>query len=880
MKLENTLNTKIVILAVTLCLTAGLVFTLYSFQQERDYNFKLHLNNLKNAERNILLKFDYLNDKENVEIKSIKKYIDKELHRNFSFITQTEVIRVNTNILGVPSKNKFQMDSEYIPLSKLTYKDFIYDGKKRNLKLVSSLPFDLDHYLLLYITIDKVPLIQSLQKDFKDNLFLLTALTIGAIFIVLLIAQNIIRPLHQLISLSSRIQGVDQEYEQLGEVEKISNTINYLSTELLKVNQTLTTQKMALDSAAIVIEIDREGRILSCNDKYQEISGYKIDELNRKKDIFLEPEEIATKDHKEIWEVINSGNVWRGELKQQKKEGSPYWVNATIFPYKSESQEVSKFISIQFDITDRKHFERQIIENEKRMNQIMKTRSAFLANMSHEVRTPLTHLLGISEILSDTELSPKQREHLNTILNSGEELLGIVNKILDLSNLEAGEIYIDKKEVETSLIFENAFNHLLNFKYQNPNIDLILDYDPDTPQFVLTDEEKVKDVIYGLLENSYKYTKNGSILLKTKILERDLLNHSVEMAITIRDTGSGIKEEKIPHLFNHFYSSNEKRPGKSRETELSLSVTKKIIEEMNGSISVSSEIGKGTIFTIQLTLEYLPEKELDENEFSNQLEGANVLIFDPDMMNTRVLCKYLNYHNVKMIKRLESIDEFHNELKFNNLGYFDFVFVDEDLQIGQRKVYQMFEEIDSTMKRKVFRLCHRSKKLLNDNAIQSFAFQGALYKPYYPTELKDEFNGFQEEKILKKYQENYFTKIKVLIAEDCPESQDLIQHYLSNKNLEVIFANNGRQALEKIRSHKDIDLIFMDIQMPKLNGIEATTYIKQFLKDNDYSPIPIIALTANAKEKSLNKFFDQYLVKPVKKETLLKCITNYCNLAA
>ncbi len=988
MKIENTLNTKIVALAIALCITGGLFFSINSFYQDRNYKFKVIQNNISSSYKKFEYKFNFLlNDlsenlsllsqplmsNSNIEEGLQRKLIERRILNDNNFfslyeltpeqykdqfkylskmtrpiskyrpltklnavykvkktdiepeiifnkiikngsgsyiLAQADITELFNQISEDFNKNIF-IDIHYngsliksshvatnvdtsstIPLAEVTHENFIYDGSDPFLRIVNLIPVDRSDNLEVFYSVDRKALLNDLTREFHNNLFLLIALSLIAIFVTLLITQNIIRPIHQLISLSGKIEGNDIEGHD--DVERISNTLNHLSQELFKSNELLLTQKMALDSAAIVAETDPAGVITYVNDKFVTLSGYEKEELLGNTHRVLNSGYHPKSFFEELWDTIRSGKVWNGEIKNRAKDGSFYWLNTTIYPFLDNDGEVLKYITIRFDISERKKVEHELIHAQKKTEDIIHARTAFFANMNHEIRTPLNTILGISEVLAEINQSPEQQAHIRSINKSGETLLKIVNEVLDISKLESGQITLEKTPFCSMCVFEEAMDMLV-LKKNSGQLTYILDLDPAIPKTLIGDQHKIRQIIINLLGNASKFTTEGHIMLKTKLLVKDQVNREAKLAISVKDTGRGIEKEAQKTIFDSFMQSDSSITRNYGGTGLGLTIVKHFVEEMGGTIHLDSKLAKGSAFTITLDLPYREKSSNDE--IFQSVAGKSILILDSNIRDAKILEGHLTFHNAKNVTLLNDPSKVHRVIQNENFEDYNFIFVDQKLQKDHTPILKYLKS----------KYPHKSNSIIAilgnidaDNLKSLKASGVGLFtsRPIKPTEvfltlhqIETKFthqnlltaadNDDEVKTLVNQNKPNtqeartpINKKLQILIADDSVDNQNLMKVYFKNTGHNLIFANDGQEAIELFKENPTIDFIFMDIKMPIIDGLSASKEIRLYQKENSLPPIPIIALTANAIESNNydHEVFDNYLTKPIKKKTILKCI--------
>jgi PAS domain S-box-containing protein len=357
--------------------------------------------------------------------------------------------------------------------------------------------------------------------------------------------------------------------------------------ELTHQNQILQEYKKAVDDGAIVSKTDVKGIITYVNDAFETISGYTREELiGHSHNIVRHPKSEAAL-FEDLWATIKNKQVWRGEIQNRTKEGSSYYVHATISPIVDENEEIIEFLAIRYETTQF-HKAIQIAQAAEQ------TKAEFLANMSHELRTPLNAIIGFSQILQHRKSIPDtEKAYIDKILISGQNLLQLVNTILDFSKIEAGKMeYYPSEFFLGTLIRE--INVLVEAQMQKKMITFELP-DLDEEQGLFGDIQLLKQVLINLLSNAIKFTPDGG-KITLSYMQQDDHHH-----FSVCDTGSGISQEEQETLFSPFVQGRAAMSSASKGTGLGLAITKRIIEELHrGSITLESELGKGSCFSVRI----------------------------------------------------------------------------------------------------------------------------------------------------------------------------------------------------------------------------------------------------------------------------------------
>ena len=536
------------------------------------------------------------------------------------------------------------------------------------------------------------------------------------------------------------------------------------------------------------------------------------------------------------------------------------------------------YIGIRIDINDLKTAQEKAI-------QASQAKSEFLANMSHEIRTPMNGVIGMAQVLEGTELTETQTECVNVIMRSGEALITIINDILDFSKVEAGKLLLENEPFDLEEAAEDVIA-LLGVSANQKGIELILDYRNPEGRLVIGDIGRLRQIITNLVGNAIKFTSKGFVLLKVSVVENRGL---AEIDISIQDTGIGIAEESLGRIFEEFTQADGSTTRLFGGTGLGLSLTKRLVEVMAGSIKAESKLGKGTTVSVKVKLELGPviseiATASDAKYFTGLLAGSRVLIVDDIAQNITVLAALLKSLGIQP-DTASSAREAIEKINFltTKKSKYDLLITDYQMpeisgynlisalrkkpQFDDLKIMVLSSVMNDDVKAKVSKL---DNSIYYQKPVRMSHLRSAIGKTLEPTVLsrsaKPHISQTSPDKPSGKsdVQQPKQPKQRILIAEDDATNRLVLKRMLEPMGYALDMAENGEIACQ-LHQARHYDLILMDISMPIMDGVKALKAIRDFEKGRPQTPI--IAITAHAlkneREKFLDVGFDSYLSKPI-----------------
>jgi two-component system sensor histidine kinase BarA len=478
----------------------------------------------------------------------------------------------------------------------------------------------------------------------------------------------------------------------------------------------------------------------------------------------------------------------------------------------------------------------QLSLEKKKIEEKSRQKSEFIANMSHEIRTPMNGVIGFTNVLLESKLDPLQLDYVKTIKSSAQDLLGIINDILDYSKIDAGKLHLDC----IPLNLRHCIDEVLTLAAPNANkkgIDLIPITEINVPKIVFGDPFRIKQFISNLITNAVKFTDHGYVLIRTKVEQESDKDYT--LSITITDTGLGISPEDQSKLFTAFNQADTSITRRYGGSGLGLVICKKLCEQMHGRISLTSEINKGSTFTAQIKVAKLAAYEIEKNQI-HPFAHFKMLCFDDNPLHLEALCTGLGYWGIECV----SVSSFNNLSKtLASTKDFKIIFINVNKGCEQQIAHIISNH-------NAFPFVLISKWIIKDYT--ALGAQGFLYKPLSIQKLKDLIELITNQDNIEKSinheldglrEQLRFMHPDLLIAEDNPVNKMLLDSLLG-AHANITSVDDGEMAVNSCNDKK-FSLILLDLQMPKLNGLEAARLIRKKSQLNSHTPIVLISANGN-----------------------------------
>jgi PAS domain S-box-containing protein len=724
----------------------------------------------------------------------------------------------------------------------------------------------------------------------------------------LLFARSIVRPIRALVEATKRFANNELEYrvrsrrrDELGDLAKsfdwmaeqlLVDRLKRVETEASLRNSEAESQKLALVASLThnsVVIMDYEGRIEWGNDSFQRITGYALEDAEGRRLLdLLEGEKTDADGAKAIRDEFDDGKGFNKELIFHRKDGEPFWCALEIQPVRNSGGAIVNYVAIQSDITERKRAAEELGKAKDSAESANKAKSEFLAVMSHEIRTPMNGILGFANLLRETRLNTQQRDYTETIQTSGEALLSLLNDILDFSKIESGHMEMEKISFELRQCVEDALD-LIASQAARKKLEVVARFDPGLPDWFIGDVTRVRQIIVNLCGNAVKFTEQGEITVSVGGAKTgsDVDGDAEwELHIRVKDTGVGIPEERRERLFKAFSQVDSSVTRKYGGTGLGLVICKRLAEIMGGRIWVESEAGEGSEFqfTVKVPAES-KQKPLPWDLQRDKAQDASILVVDDNRTALDQLAACLRTWGMKAhaVATLEEGDVRLSGEKIDAV-LLDGSFADDaGAAFGKRVAEAGGKDGLPLVVMSAMGSEDQARKVLGDGihaVISKPVHQSALFYCLIEIVAEGETDTVTTMMGRSMLDASLGDRIplKILLAEDNPTNQKLAVLTLRQMGYRCDIANHGLEALEAIQ-REAYDLVLMDIQMPEMDGLEATRQIRAYEGDvhgKDGHRTRIVAMTANAtvadKEKCLEVGMDDYVSKPVRPDALQRAL--------
>ena len=640
------------------------------------------------------------------------------------------------------------------------------------------------------------------------------------------------------------------------------------SEEALRVAH--AAQLAIFETASVGIAILREGTILRCNRALEEIFGYGPGQLEGQPTRIWYASEGAYAAGRELANA-RIGQASRHDQQLQRKDGTLFWCRMQARYIEANSEHGS--VWVMEDVTEENAAAQALREAKRLADEATQAKSMFLANMSHEIRTPMNAVIGLSRLALKTDVAVKQRDYITKVHGAGTALLGIINDILDFSKIEAGKLEIESVAFRLDDVFANL-PALVGQRASDKGLELVLDVAHDVPTALVGDPLRLGQVVTNLVGNAVKFTEHGHVLVRAT--QRERAAGAMLLRVEVFDTGIGMAPEQTGRLFQAFSQADGSTTRKYGGTGLGLTICKRLVEAMGGSIDVRSAPGQGSCFGFTARVGWRVEHDAPD-PLPEVLHGMRALVVDDNTTAREVFASQLQALGFSVLAVADGTQAIAAVCRE------DFGLLLLDWAMPHLNGLSVLERLPQTHRpARIVMACGFGQDELRQQAERA-GVDAFVVKPVSPTTLRDTIRNLFSQDPSQAPQQTAqgpaatpLRGLRLLLAEDNEINQQIAVELLESAGATVTVADHGRMALDLLEQGHRFDAVLMDLQMPVMDGMQATRLIRA---DARFAQLPIIAMTAHAmveeRERCLAAGMVDHITKPIDPPAMLATLVRW-----
>jgi PAS domain S-box-containing protein len=630
-----------------------------------------------------------------------------------------------------------------------------------------------------------------------------------------------------------------------------------------------------------VLRKDLEGRVVFGNRRYCETLGHTLDELVGKTDFDLFPRELADKYRKDDAAVVASGEVLEVTEKHVKPDGEMIYVQVLKAPVRNAEGKTVGIQGMFWDVTARERAAEAERAAREAAELASRSKSDFLANMSHEIRTPMNAIIGMTELVLDTALSDSQRDYLSMVRDSAESLMSVINDVLDFSKIEVGKLDLERAAFDLRETLGDTMKSL-GVRAHAKGLELACRIQPVVPDRLVGDIGRLRQIVLNLVGNAIKFTAAGEVVLGVE--RESQSDDEVILRFAVADTGIGIPREKQAAIFDAFEQADSSTTRRFGGTGLGLAISSRLVQLMDGRIWVESDVGRGTTFRFTAHFGIAGGEAAEVSPVGRALvRDTPVLVVDDNATNLHILeemCRNWGMKPTAVLGVPEALASLRSALQSGQ----PYALVLTDANMPDIDGFSLAEQVkqDAELSSTVIMMLTSGDRPGDVARCEQLGVAAYLLKPIKQSELFDAIVmalGITDaepeaRETMAAEQPSRLHSLRILLAEDSLVNQKLAVGLLEKYGHTVVVANHGGEAMAALDA-QDFDLVLMDVQMPEMDGFEATAAIRTKEKRTG-AHIPIIAMTAHAmkgdREQCLEAGMDGYIAKPIRAKQLFETL--------